>query len=144
MKPTSTQLREMKRQNLLFPAHLVAVPRDLWPDMSKAPGKSGSVVLSCFRSRAFVVAIWLEPNGFTRMSVNRTEWDERKQRFRDDISWDDLQRLKAEAGFADMSAVEVYPPDEHVVNVANMRHLFILPHPPACMWRRSVKQTEAA
>lgn len=134
MKPTAAQLREMKRQNARFPAHLVTVPPEQWPDMSKSPHQSGSQVLAAYRSRAFLVAIWLEPNGFTRMSVNRSEWDERKGRFRDDISWDDLQRLKAEAGFGDMCAVEIYPPDEHVVNVANMRHIFLINGSPAFMW----------
>jgi hypothetical protein len=144
MKPTSAQLREMKRQNMLFPAHLVAIPREQWPDMREAPGGgTGSNVLACYRSRAFLLVVWLEPNGATRLSVNRTEWDERHGRFRDDISWDDLQRLKAEAGFADFCAVEVFPPDAHVVNVANMRHLFVLTTPPRFMWKRAV-QSEAA
>lgn len=144
MKPTASQLREMKRQNALYPAHLVAVPRDQWPDLSQAPGGgTGSSVLACYRSRSFLVVVWLEPSGFARLSVNRTEWDDRKQRFRDDISWDDLQRLKAEAGFADMCALEVYPPDEQVVNVANMRHIFLVPTPPRFMWKR-VQQSEAA
>jgi len=145
VKPTSAQLREMKRQNASHPAHLVRVPRELWPDMSKAPGGgTGSVPLACFRSRAFLAVAWLEPNGFTRLSVNRTEWDERKQRFRDDISWDDLQRLKAEAGFADFCALEIYPPDCHVVNVANMRHIFIVPTPPRFMWKRAAEESETA
>lgn len=144
MKPTAAQLRELKRQNMAFPPHLVEIPRERWPDMSKSPYRSGSIVLACFRSRSFVVGVWLEPNGCTRLSVNRTEWDERQQRFRDDISWDELQRLKAEAGYADLCAVEVYPPDDDVVNVANMRHLFLLPALPAFMWRRAASKSEAA
>jgi hypothetical protein len=138
-------LREMKRQNALHPAHLVPIPRELWPDMRDAPsGGTGSVPLNCLRSRSFLVVVWLEPNGFTRLSVNRTEWDERKQRFRDDISWDDLQRLKAEAGFANCCALEVYPPDDHIINVANMRHIFVVPTPPRFMWKRAAAESEAA
>jgi hypothetical protein len=134
----------MRRQNALFPVHLKAIPREQWPDITISPFESGSVPLAVFRSRAFVVVAWIEPSGFTRISVNRTEWDERKGRFRDDISWDDLQRLKAEAGFGDMCALEVYPPDAHVVNVANMRHLFLVSGEPAFMWKRATQSAEAA
>lgn len=143
MKPTAAQLRELKRMNLRYPAHLVEIPRDQWPDLSRAPFQTGSVPLKALRSRSFMVVVWEEPNGFVRLSVNRTEWDERKGRFRDDIAWDDLQRLKAEAGYGDMCAVEVYPPDREIVNVANMRHLF-LTSPPPFMWTRAEPQSEAA
>lgn len=137
MKPTRSQLRELRRNNLKYPDALIEVPRSAWPDMSQYPGPaSGSVVIGLWRSRAFVVTHWLEPNGFNRLSVQRTEWDERRGRWRDDISWDDLQRLKAEAGYGDQCAVETYPPDSHLINVANMRHLFLLPAEPPFMWRR--------
>ena len=59
-----------------------------------------------------------------RLSINRTtlgangRWDE-------NITWDDLQRLKREAGYGDKDAVEVFPADVDVVNVANMRHLWV-------------------
>lgn len=45
----------------------------------------------------------------------------------DGITWDDLQWIKRAAGYGDREAVEVYPLDDDVVNVANMRHLWILP-----------------
>ena len=56
-------------------------------------------------------------------------------RFKDGISWDDLQRLKREAGFGDRWAVEVFPPDEDIVNVANMRHLWLLGDAPPFGWK---------
>lgn len=135
-RPNSAELRQLRRDNLKYPQQLVPIPRDQWPDPSQSPYNTGSVPLGLFRSRAFMVTLWLEPNGFTRLSVNRTDWDERAKRFRDDISWDDLQRLKAEAGFGDVCAIEVFPPDAHVVNVSNMRHLFLTAGAPPCMWRR--------
>lgn len=46
---------------------------------------------------------------------------------REGISWDDLAWLKDAAGYADREAVELYPRTGDVVNVANMRHLWILP-----------------
>lgn len=143
MKPSGRQLRELRRTNLRYPPHLVPLPVEKWPDMTRSPVQTGSTVLNVFRSRGFLLVVWQEPNGYICLSVNRTEWDERKQRFRDDIAWDDLQRLKAEAGFAEMCAVEIYPPDAHVVNVANMRHLFLTSAPPF-MWTNANSDAEAA
>lgn len=40
-----------------------------------------------------------------------------------------LQHLRTEAGYADRCAVEIYPPDQDIVNVANMRHLWIVEMP---------------
>lgn len=67
------------------------------------------------------------------MSVCRTSM--RQGRWVDGISWDDLQRLKREAGYGESDAVEVYPADSDVVNVANMRHLWILETPIRFAWR---------
>lgn len=69
-----------------------------------------------------------------RLSINKTShngdtWD-------DNITWDELQKIKNECGYGDACAVEIFPPDESVVNVANMRHLWLLPEPPSFMWNR--------
>jgi hypothetical protein len=130
VNPTAEDLRQLRRDNLKYPDHLVEVPREQWPMVQ---GWTGSFVVQVFRSRRFTLFVW-DQEGATRLSVQRTEWDDRKKRFRDDISWDDLQRLKSEAGFGAQCAVELFPPDGEVVNVANMRHLFIIPR-PAFMWR---------
>jgi hypothetical protein len=43
------------------------------------------------------------------------------------ISWADLQRIKNElAGYA-RQAVQVFPPEDEVVDKANMTHLFVMP-----------------
>jgi hypothetical protein len=142
LEPTAEQLREWKLSNARFPEHLVPVAPEHWPDMAGSPIKTGSIAIGAFRSNAFVVVVWIEPNGFTRLSINRTEWDEREGRFRDNIGWDDLQRLKAEAGYGDVPAVELYPPDQHVMNTVNMRHLFLLPIAPPFMWRDTSRTME--
>lgn len=140
LNPTAEQLEEWKRGNDCFPEHLVPVARENWPDMAGSPFQTGSVAIGAYRSNAFVVVAWSEPSGFTRLSINRTEWDESKGRFRDNISWDDLQRLKAEAGYGDVPAVELYPPDQHVLNTANLRHLFLMPLAPPFMWLRETEE----
>lgn len=123
----------MRRENLRWPAALAPIPRDQWPVDPAAARCDASVRLEAWRSRTFLAQLFDE-GGMLRLSVNRTEWDERANRFRADIGWDDLQRLKAEAGFGDRAAVELFPPDVSVVNVANMRHIWLLPEPPSWMW----------
>ena len=56
--------------------------------------------------------------------------------YRDGITWDDLQMVKAACGYAESWAVEVFPADSETVNVANMRHLWVLPEAPAFAWRK--------
>jgi len=72
-----------------------------------------------------------------RLSVLRTSLDTAGG-WQQDITWEELQRLKREAGYGDHDAVEVFPPDADVVNVANIRHLWILEpgHLPFA-WRKS-------
>jgi hypothetical protein len=123
MKPTAAQLRQMKRDNLAWPVELAPVPSVDWPAIEYGR----AIRVDVLRSRGFLVQVFGEDAQMLRLSVNRTEWDERQNRFREDITWDDLQRLKAEAGYADRVAIEVFPPERLIVNVANMRHLWILP-----------------
>jgi len=80
-----------------------------------------------WRSAEFMVQAFNDAHGTIRLSVNRTHVDPTSLRWVDGISWDDLQRLKGEAGYGDREAVEVYPPAACVVNEENIRHLWILP-----------------
>jgi hypothetical protein len=50
--------------------------------------------------------------------------------WKDGILWDELMEVKTAVGFGERWAVEVFPPDAHLVNVANMRHLWITHRPP--------------
>ena len=84
-------------------------------------------------SRDFLVQVHRDRSGYTRLSICRTT-PGTDRTFKDGISWDDLQRLKNEAGFADKWAVECFPPTDDLVNVANMRHLWILVGEPGFGW----------
>ena len=64
----------------------------------------------------------------TRISIIRTEL-QNDGRWKDGITWDELLRIKSEIGFGDLWAVECFPPDADVVNVANVSHLWIVPAP---------------
>jgi hypothetical protein len=131
MKPTREQLRQLDRDNSTYPEELAEVPAASWPE--GLPDQRG-IRLKVWRSRQFLVQVFGEGR-VIRLSANRTEWDHKEKSWRADISWDDLQRLKNEAGYGEQCAVELYPPDSDVVNVANMRHLFLLDAPPFFMWR---------
>lgn len=85
-----------------------------------------------WRSRDFLVQLYVDGE-WTRISVNRTHMPN-GQDYADGITWDDLQRLKAEIGRGDQWAVEVFPADAEVVNDANMRHLWLLAEPPPFAW----------
>lgn len=95
--------------------------------------------VTVFRNRHFLAAIYMDDcDGipYVRMAVNRTELTN-DGHFRDGITWEELMRVKAGIGMTNEWMVEVYPPDAEVVNVGNMRHLFVVPQPPFA-WVRHV------
>lgn len=117
----------LEAENRKWGEKLAPVPRP-WPINA----------IAVYRNNAFLVQIFEEANTL-RMTVNRTEllgWDGERPLWKDGITWDELQRLKAEAGFGNRWAVEIFPPDDRIVNVANMRHLFLLDGAPSFAWRK--------
>lgn len=42
------------------------------------------------------------------------------------ITWDELMRLKQEAGYDEYYGVELYPPESEVMNNMNARHIWLL------------------
>ncbi len=68
-----------------------------------------------------------------RLSINRTTII--GDRWADNITWDELQRIKNECGYTLHDAVEVFPAEKDVVNVANMRHLWVMKDPLPFAWR---------
>lgn len=125
--PTREQRRQLANENLKWPVALKSVPRSDWPT-------SQQKLSEVWRSREYLMQVFSEPNGIIRLTVCRTSivGDDWKA----DIPWEDLQRLKRECGRGDRDAVEVFPNDYDVVNVANMRHLWILVYPPSFIWRK--------
>ena len=129
--PTRAERRILESQNRSWPERLRQIPRDQWPPSSLPTSAQPA---EAWRSREFLLQVVREENGVERLSVCRTShngssWEE-------NISWDDLQRLKTECGRGERMAVEIFPPDHDVVNVANMRHLWVLPDSLPFAWRR--------
>lgn len=105
------------------------VTRDEWPPFAPAS------LVRVLRSRRLLVQVHVEPESVVRLSVCRVEVDRRRGRWREGIPWEELMAVKAAAGYAECDAVEVFPAERDVVNVANMRHLWIPPTPIPFAWR---------
>lgn len=112
--------RYLKSENKKFPVDPFEIPSWAWPDNPQ------SNRIKVFRSREFLIQVFQEEQGIIRLSVNRTLVGS-DGRWRADISWDELQWLKAKCGYADSDAVEIFPRDSNIVDVANMRHLWVMP-----------------
>lgn len=117
------------RHAATLPAELTPVPESEWP----AGAEGGQ--LAVWRSRKFLVQAYTGGAGTVRLSVNRTKRGI-DGRWLDGITWDELQTIKSKVGYADCWAVEVFPPADRVVDVANMRHLWLLTEAPVFAWRR--------
>lgn len=123
----------MRKQATAWPAQLAEVPESEWPEAARGVKRP----LAVWRSQYFLAVVYATPavGGVEarRLSVNRVtitndgHWGA-------NIAWEDLQRCKTEAGYGDWYGVEVYPRERDVVNVANMRHLWLLAEPLPIGW----------
>lgn len=128
MQPSRQQRRALEKANAAFPARLVPVLPEEWP--SHPPR-----LIQVWRSSKFLVQVFDEPGGMLRLSICRTVHN--GDSWVDQITWDELMQVKRECDLADRDAVEIFPADRDIVNVANMRHLWVTAHPVAFAWRKS-------
>lgn len=124
---TREQRRQLERENARQPERMTPVARSEWPE-STPPG-----IAAVWRSRGFLAQLYTH-EAAPRLSVCRTSMSAATGRWTDNITWDELQQVKRECGFGDRWAVEVYPPDREIVNVGNLRHLWLLDAPPPFGW----------
>lgn len=128
MNPSRQQRRALEKENAKLPTYLQQVPPEQWPGF-KPPD-----LVEVWRSRNCLVQIYTEPAGYQRMSICRSVHN--GDRWVDQVTWDELMRLKRECGRGDRDAVEVFPADRDIVNVANMRHLFFPPEDLPFKWKK--------
>ena len=122
--------RKLASDNAKLQAELRPVPQNEWPATLPPPG-----LRRVLRSRAFLVQEFDAPApALVRLSVNRTTLA--GERWAENITWEELQRIKAECGYPMVDAVEVYPAQGDEVNVANMRHLWLLREKVPFAWRK--------
>ena len=98
--------------------------------MDKLPTKA-------WRSKKYLVQIWDEATAeypaLKRLSISRSLLAENGH-WQDQLTWDELQVIKREIGFGEWYAIEAYPRDSDLVNVANIRHLWLLDKPLGIGW----------
>lgn len=100
------------------------VPKKKWPVSEYATS-----VERVYQSDEYFVQVHKKAVGVRWVAVSRIDCEDR-------ISWDELQHIKSVIGFPDRMAVEIYPKDADIVNVANMRHLWVLDEPLPIGWTR--------
>ena len=125
----------LRRENALYSDTFKKISENQWPE---GYGRSPTTLtLAVWRSRRYLVQIVKEMHKEAhRLSVNCTELNEKGDSWKDGITWDELMEIKRQCGFESSWAIEIYPPDHHIVNVANMRHLWLLDAAPACSWTK--------
>ncbi len=134
-KKDISQEEYMRRQNKLYGFGLEQVHHVEWGHFHPLYGEKRPSEI--WRSNNYLLFIFAFES-HERISVLRTELNI-AGRFAQGISWDDLMRLKSECGRGKEWAVECYPPDDEVVNVQNMRHLWLLRTAPLYGWHSVAK-----
>lgn len=81
---------------------------------------------SVWRNKKFTVMVWNVPAG-KKLSISRNTWDSHTNRYHDGITWDEIMEIKRGCGFGEQNAIEFFPPDSQVINIANVRHIWLLP-----------------
>lgn len=110
---------------------LKSIPKDRWP-----VGHESSNRIAVWLSDFHLVQVFSEPEGVVRLTIGSTK---RKPdgNWKDGFTWDALQFIKSQVGYGAFDAMEIYPRDADVVNVANLRHLWVAPKPIAIAWRNT-------
>lgn len=80
-------------------------------------------LIAGYRSKNFIAQIYSEKNA-VRISVVRTKLKD-DGGFEEKITWEELMWIKDKLGYGNYDAVEILPKNSDVVNVANMRHIWI-------------------
>lgn len=115
------------------PIKLTEIRRDLWP-------MSQTEQTHVWHSRQFLVQMFdvtpFQGIDTRRISVSRVTL-KNDGRWEEGVSWEELMQVKREIGFGDWYGLEIFPRDVDIVNVANMRHLWLLAVPLNLGWFHS-------
>lgn len=115
-------------ESMRFPISLQQIAEKDWPPLTKKVQTLQDTKISeVWRNRRFMVLVYPEKDGIERLTCFKTIMKDDGSRFEDGITWDDLQSLKYQCGRGDRWALEIYPAETKIVNVSNMRHLWVLP-----------------
>ena len=109
------------------------VPKEQWPEAGRMEN-----MIEVWLSNRYMAQVFNEGEGVLRVSVCRTSIDAAGI-WEQNLSWDELMDIKRQICHSDSYAVEVLPPDPDIVNIANLRHFWILPQ-PVVGWSRSASK----
>jgi len=87
----------------------------------------------CWFSRVYIVQVaQTRHEPWKRLSIRRLNGTEIRE------NWNELWTIKNEIAGEDTTAVEVYPSTTDLVDLAPMRHLFVVPadFPLPCLWKK--------
>lgn len=123
------------RKNALErPLTLTPIPKERWP---RAYLQDPEAPTQVWESRKFLVQMYDAPLfqdiDTRRLSICRVTLRD-DGRWEQDLTWEELMTVKRECGFGDWYAIEVYPRDHDIVNVANLCHLWMLARPLSIGW----------
>lgn len=137
MKRFTPELAEtIKAETLKYPDHLVNVTHLNWyGEEGKRKG-----LKEVWASRNFRLYVFLHQDGTERLNIHRMRIDLENDTWADGITWDELQDLKRQCGRGSRLAVEVFPKDEDIINIGNVRHLWIVDETKIpFVWARKTK-----
>lgn len=123
-----------RSEALKRPERLTVIPYERWPDNYR---KSTNAPTQAWESRKYLVQMYDAPLfkniDARRLSVCRVTLQNDGQ-WEQNLTWEELMTAKRECGFGDWYAVEIYPRDIDIVNVANLRHLWLFSSPLPIGW----------
>lgn len=132
MTTVNNKRKLSKAQEIAMREHIKTLPDELTLVYDYIPTDL-AMPARVWQSKKYLVQAYSESNGIVRLSINRTT--RHAGNWNDKLTWDELQDIKRDVGFGDFMAVEIYPRDKDIVNVANMRHLWVLPLPLSFGWK---------
>lgn len=105
------------------------LPKARWPT-ERQPGNLKAVWIS----KDYLVQIYEETENVIRLSINCVKL--KGSKWVDSITWDTMQAIKDAVGFENFWAVEVFPMQQELLNLANIRYLFVSPKKPRYAWSK--------
>jgi hypothetical protein len=123
-----------------YQKHGLQYPQALTPiDMEEYPAfLTEEKLVMAWISRKYLVQMYEEGTEeythMKRLSICRVKRNQHG--WVDGLGWEELQAIKREVGYGDWYAIEIYPRDFDVVNVANFRHLWMFETPLPFGWRK--------
>ena len=113
-----------------YPKHLIEVEKEEWRFLAESHMQNN--LIQVWLSKYYLVQVFGEKDEVTRLTISRTQ--KNGLRWKDEITWDTLMEIKRQVGMGKMYSIEIFPRDIDIVNVANMRHLWVLPKPLNIGW----------